>query len=409
MFGDVSARWQPEGEQVSTKTVFQRAKELRLRLAVNLFKRYLLGPEHSPGLPQVEAMLKTVLGRRLFEFIEIRTWVSWFDRSPSIPKRRTLRELDRVAQEGVRFLYSTGQTEYRLQIGFFEELVYGGLVACMAKVGRSKRLSSALNEALSEYVPLSAWHLQLDAVEVSAIAEGVGNLDWVAVKQLAAKRLMSFLSVLWGPRDGRIYELFASDLRLEWLAASADEREQLRASFDIFPKSSFIGSMDEPPVPAWSIIGVEADVADVHIHKALLAIAGDIDFLKAERLHAWAFDLASAGLVMHALAWTDRYTTFGLPVQSERLCWAALSTIFFDLQNDWDDRSVQAAMEHLRISWSPEVEKSLLDARASYLCEIRELGLDVDSLLAVAGHATHRHKLIYRKEPMTAVERPELR
>lgn len=409
MFDDVVVdRLQRVGADALTKSVLQRAKELRLKLAVNLFKRYLLRSEHVAGHPQVEPMLETVLGSRLFELIEIRTWVSWFDRSPSIPKRRTIRELDRVAQEGVRFVYAKEDTEHQLPSGFFEELVYGGLVSQMARVGRSKRLKSAVNEMVSEYVPLSAWHLHLDAVEVAGLAEGLGNLDWVYVRQLAAKRLMALLSLLWGPRDGLIYEFFASDLRLDWLVASGDEREQLRMSFDVFPKSSFVDSMRASPVPSWSIIGVEDDLAEVHIHKALLAIAADIGFLKAERLHAWAFDLASAGLAMHALAWTDRYTTFGLPVQSERLCWMTLSAMFFDLGGEWDEHHVKATMDHLRLGWSPEVEQSLLEGRASYLREIQELGLDVESLIAVARQSTDVHQLIYRKGAECALERPEL-
>lgn len=405
MFDDVVVeRLQRAGADVLTKSVFQLAKELRLKLAVNLFKRYLLGSEHVAGDPQVERMLQTVLGSRLFEFIELRTWVSWFGQSPSIPKRRTIRELDRVAEEGIRYVYATGHTEYRLPSGFFEGLVYGGLISKMASVGRSKRLRSAINEAVSEYVPLSAWHLHMDAVEVSALAEGLGDLDWIHIKQLAAKRLMSLLLLLWGPRDRIIYEFFASDLRLKWLAASAGERELIQRDRSVYSWSSFIDSMAVPPVPAWSFIGVESDLAEVHIHKALLAIAGDIDFLKAERLHAWAFDLASAGLVMHALAWTDRYTTFGLRVQSERLCWMTLSTMFFDLHEEWDDRNLKATMDHLCIPWSSEVEQSLLAGRASYMAEIHALGLDVASLIAVARHATDVHKLTYHQEAVDARE-----
>ena len=77
MFDEVVVeRSQREGVDGLTKSVFQRSKELRLKLAVNLFKRYLLGSEHVPGHPQVEPMLQTVQGSRLFELIEIRTWVS---------------------------------------------------------------------------------------------------------------------------------------------------------------------------------------------------------------------------------------------------------------------------------------------------------------------------------------------
>ena len=125
-------------------------------------------------------------------------------------------------------------------------------------------------------------------------------------------------------------------------------------------------------------------------------MAGDFDFLKAERKHAWAFDLATAALLMHALAWTDRYQTFGFRVESEQICWWTLSTMFFALHDDdWEARNVKATMNHLRIPWSDQLHQVLRDGRVSYLDEINDLGLDVASLVAVARYATDVHQLVY--------------
>lgn len=385
------------GSGVASDLIRQRTKRIRLKLAINLFKRYLLGAAHVADQPQVDQMLDTALGSRLFELIDSRTWESWFEQTSPLPKRRTIQALDCVAQEGIRVVYATGDAEFGLAPGFFVELVYGGLLSVMAKAARSKRVKATLGEVVAEYMPLSAWHLHMDAMEVSGLAEGLGNLHWTYAKKLAAKHLMSLLYLLWGPREGLIYRMFASNLRLQWNAASAEGREQLRGSLAMFPISYFNSRMTDAPQPMWSDIGIEADLAEVHIHKALLAMAGDFDFLKAERKHAWAFDLASAALLMHALAWTDRYQTFGFRLGSEQICWWTLSTMFFALHDvDWDARNVKATMNHLRIPWSEQLHQALRDGRASYVDEIHDLGLDVASLVAVARHATDVHQLVYR-------------
>lgn len=397
MFESVATTALSESCRVTSSVIRQRAQRNRLKVAVNLFKRYLLGTQHVAGNSQVDQLMATTLGSRLFELLDTRTWASWFESSSPVPKRRTVRALDEIAREGIRVVFPAGDAQFVLAPGFFEELVHGGLVSSMGKVSSSKRASAALSDAVARYEPLSAWHMHMDSMEIAALAEGMGDLDWAYVKALGAKRLMSILYRLWGPRAGAIYQLFASDLRLEWNAATADERLLLSSRRPIFPISNFTSLMREVPVPKWSSIGVEEDVAEVHIHKTMLALAGDVEFLKGERQTAWAFDLASAALAMHALAWADRYSTFGIRIEGEQICWWTFSWMFFALSEPSEDtRNVEATMSYLGLPWSGQLEQVLRDGRASYLRELNNLGLNVDDLVSVARHATDVHRLIYQ-------------
>lgn len=383
------------GCNMSSSRVREETKRIRLKLTINLFKRYVLGKTHVAGQPQVEEMQSSVTGSRLFELIDARTWINWFDPSSPIPKRKTVRALDQIAQAGIGIVYSTRDAEYRLAPNFFEELVHGGLLSAMTKAKKSKRTAAVLGDVVSQYQPLSAWHLHLDSIEVSSLSEGLGNLSWTQVKGLASTRLLSVLNALWGPRIGSIYSMFASNLKLEWDAASAEEREDLRSRFAIYPVSFFENEMSQVPCPDWSRIGVDPDLADVHIYKALLATAADFDFLKAERKHAWAFDLASAALAMLALAWTNRYLTFSLWVESEQICWWTFSAMFFaldEVEPEEVQRRFKATAKHLRLPWTKELHEVLLDGRRCYLNEINDLGLDAASVVAVARHATDVHR-----------------
>lgn len=382
------------GCNISSNCVREESKRIRLKLTINLFKRYVLGKTHVPGQPQVEEMQSSITGSRLFELIDARTWITWFDPSSPIPKRKTVRALDQISQAEIRVVYSSCGAECRLAPNFFEELVHGGVLSAMTKASKSKRTSAVLGEVVSQYQPLSAWHLHLDSIEVSSLSEGLGNLSWTHVKGLASTRLLSVLNALWGPRIGSIYTMFASNLKLEWDAASAGEREDIRNRFAIYPDSFFEYEMKDVPSPVWSTIGVDPDLADVHIYKALLAIAADFDFLKAERRHAWSFDLASAALAMLALAWTSRYLTFTLWVESEQICWWSFSAMFFaldEVEPEEVKRRFKATAKYLGLRWTEELNEVLLDGRRCYLNEINDLGLDVASIVAVARHATDVH------------------
>jgi hypothetical protein len=397
MFDVVKGSAWLDGTGVPSNLVRTRARKIRLKLAINLFKRYILGASHTAGDPQVDLLYETALGARLFELIDERTWASWFDDAAPVPKRRTIQVLDHVAAEGIRFTYTTGSSEYCLAPDFFQEMVHGGLVAAMGDVDRSKRLKLALSQAVEDYVPRSAWHLHLDAMEVSSLAEGLGSLPWWYVKGVAADRLMRILHRLWSPAGGAIYKSFASDFRLEWDAATLEQRQDIEKIAKRFSRTFVQHRMDTPPEPRWASIGIEDDAPACHVHKVLFAIAGDSEFFKADRLHPWAFDLATSALAMHALAWTDRFRAFGFRVESVRIYWQALSMIFFaPPARSWDEGFLRVAATHLQIPWSERLHQVLKDARHSYLNEIASLGVAIEELVSVARHATDVHRLVYR-------------
>jgi len=108
--------------------------------------------------------------------------------------------------------------------------------------------------------------------------------------------------------------------------------------------------------------------------------------------------LASSALAMHALAWSDRYKTFGFSLTEEQICWRFLSEMFFTLNNkrQFDHRGLNAAVSQLGLSWSRTLRRTLTEGRSSYGHEIAALGVDVPSILAVARHATKVHPLIYQ-------------
>lgn len=386
-----------EGERVSSASaIAKRSLQLRVTVAVNLFKRYLLGSAHLPGEHQTELIAKLPC-HLLFEVIEPRTWRAWFGDAPPIPKRLKLRALDAFSQEHLRVVSTRDGLERRLSPYFFYELVYGGLVAVMAKAASAKRTKEAVAAAAINYKPLSAWHLHMDAIEVSALATGVGDLSWVEVKRIAAKRLLELLDRLWSPRHGLIYQLFASDLRLRWTSSSDSEQQQIRAEYDRFPVSYFRSQMDDVPYPNWVDIGIDDDLADVHIYKALLAMVGAREFLKAERLHAWSMDLASAALAMNGLAWADRFRAFGPRLTGEQICWWTLSPMFFESGVfEWTHQNINATLKYLRLPDTEDVRQMIDAGRASYRDELSSLGINVESVVRVAKHATDMHPLVSR-------------
>lgn len=398
MFEVVRGELRCDGRARGPADIREQAIRLRFKLAINLFKRYVLGSTHMPDRPQVDEMLRSPAASRLFEVIDVRTWRSWFDSSSPIPKRKSVRALDLIAQESIRVTYTCSDLDYVLAPGFFAELVHGGLVSEMARAGGSKRARAALCAAVDQYVPLSAWHLHMDAIEVSGLAEDLGGLPWFYVKHVAAKRLMSLLYVLWAPRGGVIYRLFASGLRMRWNAASEEERVLLRERHTLVAGGYFDSRLRAVPFPNWSSIGVSGDLVEEHIYKALLAMAADPAFLVAERKHAWALDLASSALAMHALAWSDRYQTFGSSLTEERIFWRLLAEMFFTLKSSrhLDHRTLNAAMGHLGLPWSRTLRRTLQEGRSSYLNEIAALGVDLSAVLTVARHASDVHPLVYQ-------------
>lgn len=370
---------------------------LRMKVATNHFKRLLLGDRHEPGLHQENTTLNELAPRCKDVDITGKTWKSWFEEPQIIPRLKTIRTLDALASCAIRVVSKRYGEENALPSGFFVQLVHGGLVKKMLQASKSKHPLIALRDRAESYKPISALHLHLDAIEVSALSEGYGDIPWETVKRIGAERVLNILTERWGPQHGSIYSELFSDLRLKWDAATPDERSEIRKSLGRFSPDPFEGTLNAKAIPNWDIAGIEADVASQHIYKALFSLAADAKFLVADRLEAWSLDLATAALAMHSLAWTDRLTFFGPPISDELIYWCALEDLLFSTELiDTDNQDFVGAMSLCAAEWSMESFEVFLRARKIYHDELHEHGISVKEITEIAMQATKTHPLVLR-------------
>lgn len=265
------------------------------------------------------------------------------------------------------------------------------------KASKSKHPLISLRDRAESYKPISALHLHLDAIEVSALAEGYGDIPWETVKQIGAERILNILTDRWSPRHGSIYSELSSELRLKWDAASPEEQSEIRKNIARFRPDRFESIIKARAIPDWNITGIDADISSQHIYKALFSLAADSKFLVADRLEAWSLDLATAALAMHALAWTDRFTTFDQPISDELLFWCAFDDLMFRNESiDLDNRDFVGAMTKCNSDWSPESFGLFLSARETYHGELKEVGISASEVIDIAMQATQIHKLELR-------------
>jgi hypothetical protein len=184
---------------------------------------------------------------------------------------------------------------------------------------------------------------------------------------------------------------------LELDAANPEERIEIRKFYDRFKNDFFEKSLNARAIPDWNIAGIEADVSPLHIYKVLFSLAADSKFLVADRLAAWSLDLATSALAMHALAWTDRYTTFDQPISDELIFWCAFDDLFFKQESiDSDNQNFVGAMSRCNAKWGIDSFEVFLRARKTYLNELKDLGISESDVISTAMQATSVHPLIYR-------------
>ncbi len=362
---------------------------LRMKVAVNHFKHLLLGDLHISAVHQGTEVFKKLAERCRDVNIAEKTWRSWFEEPQVIPRLKTIRTLDALASCAIRVVSRRDGKEKALPSGFFGQLVHGGLVKRMMQASKSKHPIVALRDRAESYRPISPLHLHLDAIEVSALSEGYGKLSWETVKRIGAERILNILAERWGPRQGTVYAEFTSDLSLEWAEADADRRAEIRKGYARFKPDLFENALNKVPHPAWARTGIGADVSSTHIYKALFSLAADTRFLKADRLVTWSLDLATAALAMHALAWSDRYTTFDDLMPDELIYWIAFEEILFTSESlDGDNTEIVRAMLQLDAEWCVETFSIFNRAREIYQCQLAELGLTATEVLDIAMLAT---------------------
>ncbi len=369
-------------------------------MATNLFKRLLLKGLHIAGNPQVSAVFEALADAGCEQKISERTWQSWFSKSAVVPKLDKAKVLDAFSSNAIRVPGPRGTPANPLPDRTFSTLIHGGFVQTLTAPSRAKKLLPILLARTLEYEPLSPLHLHLDAMEISALTDGVGGIPWTVVKALGAERILDILAARWSPRHGTVYSEFSSDMALKWKTASEKERIEIRTSFARFKPDLFQYFMDKDPIPDWGKVGIEADIAGTHIYKALFAIGVDSRFLVADRLSVWSLDLATAAMAMHALAWTDRYDTFGAKVTEEMTYWGAFDALLFqDDEPSFDQFGLLPAMAFSPAEWSDDSESTLLLGRNSYRETLAELGTSASEVLANAMQGARAHPLVYTSRP----------
>ena len=389
----------------------RRRRRIRLRIATNLFKRFLLGDRHLGGEAQVSAVFNELASLGGSNLHTESTWASWFAEGSREPKRSKIQALDDVAQQSFKWTRPSDRASLRLPVRFFEELVFGGVLSTLTATTESKRLRSEVQARAARYEPLSAWHLHADALEISAQFDAFGELPWHDLKSIGATRVLELVNDLWKPRGGSIFKAFSSPLRLQWEDATPAQREEIwRPSAGLVP-DPFDRLMNCGAAPEWDRTGVRSDAAAIHVYKTLFSIAADTEFLVADRLAAWTLDLATAGLAMFALAWSHRYDTFGLHGEDEVIFWRALSAILFGTAEaeDFED-CMEVAMHRCDSSWPGDPFNVFRAAQQSYELEVTDIGLRRDELREFVflpwSNRPMRYQSSFRRSVPLATRRP---
>ena len=358
-------------------------RPLRQPIALNLLKWMVLGEEHLPGQNQAAAILHAIGTTKEGLSLEAKAWRAWFGKKPRRAHGSKIAPLDSY------FSANLHQPRWTLNLvephgHFFRDLIDGGLAASIMKPITTKEPDFTLLRRALSYKPLSRIHLHVDAIESAALSEDNGDASWEVVKATAAQRVLGLIHSRWSPRDGTVYSEFTSDLELRLQDAGADEQDRIRKRYERGKPNLFDIHLKRPPCPSWSMIGIEADIAPLNVHRMLLALAGDANFLVADRLQVWALDLVSAALAMHALAWTDRHTTHGGRMSHEMIYWRAFDAVFFSEEPEGATvDAIAAAFEVNKTEFTEAAADNLYRARESYWHLLGKLNIDRQSLRAL--------------------------
>jgi hypothetical protein len=267
---------------------------------------------------------------------------------------------------------------------FFADLVCGGLIRVLLQRTSSKQPLDVLRHRAAVYRPISPWHLHLDALETLAVSSGDGEVSGVELKRIAARRILSLLHSSWNPRNGGIYRQLSSDLAIIWSLANDEQRSVIADVYEKKFPGRFDIHMAAPAAPDWKFIGVEPDIASVHVHRLLFALAAAPDFLVADRFDIWCLELATAGVAMYALAWTDPHNTLKDKEQPEIVFWKAIEMLLLDnVTADLKLRTLRKAMRAARAPWSEAAGDVLLKAGEGYRESMRQNGVDLDQVAAL--------------------------
>lgn len=362
---------------------------MRQRAGINHFKKMLLGGRHCPGEHQTQLVMNEIVQLSGKRVLDPRTWQNWFNPEPPRARSDAIACLDQCAA----VLTNLG-TKRR---NFYQELIAGGLVRKLLEPTKSKSPEAALRQRAREYIPISNLHLHLDAVDVAALTVGNGSVDWETLKTIAAERIMELLHLLWNPRSGRIYSTFSSGLKLILDASNDSERAEMRRVMDAFTPPMFDLWVAKPPMPNAKAQSDLRDLSPNQVHRILLALAADTEFLCADRLEAWTLDLTSATLSLHALSWANRYEIFVRHLEPEAIYLDALESLFYR-DCDLEDllQFLLRAHELGRFKWNQESYEKLICARSIYDAFLSDLGISSAMAAAACMSCESVHPIILK-------------
>lgn len=373
------------------------SRRARFRVACNHFKHLVLGDSHVPNCPQTQALLEK-MSFHGFIFSDS-TWKSWFAENAPLPQPTKIEFLDEclIAVKNAQSATAVSRYSHHLGKGYLRDLIHGGLMAHLLAPTSALEPADLLTRRAQEYQPRSPLHLHWDAIDVAGWCEDIYGLSWSVVATIAADRVLQLLWERWSPRAGSLYPSLKSDLSLRWENSNEVERKEIKKGYDELHAGIFNRLMSEIAQPDWQRTGVSPDIPCEHIYKLLFALAAHPEFLVQDRLQAWALDLATSALAMHAVAWTDRYKTMALGSPPEQQYWWAFQSILFDPEpfEEMDDAGIALVIGSWKADWSEASLQVLSNARDTYWAELDDLGLEPPDICAGLMRTRERHPLIF--------------
>jgi hypothetical protein len=350
--------------------------ELRQPLALNHFKKAVLGARHRPGEPQVGDVMRAFAKVGMDGCLDPRTWTGWFNDPPRKARRDAVAKLDGYVEQSAGLSASTVLPQHEPRSTFYVDLIDAGLVEKLLRRTNAKPPIKPLLYGAYKYQPTSSSHLHLDALECAALAFEGGEVTCGELKALAAKRVLELIYERWKPGKGSIYKELSSSLKLHWNRSDDQMREEIRRGVARLIPDRFELRMNEAPSPDWMGIGVSEDFAPGDIHKVLFLLAADTKFLVDDRFDAWVIDLVSAGVAAYALAQTDPHASDIWGLSPTSIYWDGIRALFFaDEHNIGVEERLERLFSLVGGEFSEDVERNLFAARAKYSDWLESLGL----------------------------------
>jgi len=375
-------------------------RELRQPVAVNLFKWMVLGDRHVPGQHQAVEVQRAMSDAGAARCVDVRTWRGWFGETPRRARGTAIEALDSYA---AAHLHPPRWNLDAVEPGehFFGDLLDGGLLASLMQPIAMKQPRFALLRRALDYQPLSRIHLHLDAIESSALFDSKGVAPVQLVVATAATRVLELIHSRWSQRQGTVYSELTPDLESSEREADADEQMWIAQRFRGQRPDRLEARQPRVACPDWSLVDVESDIAPRNVYRLMLALAGDADFLVADRLHVWALDLVSAAVAMQALAQVEPCAVHHRRSRPELFYWRALASLFYSDEPDGAVvDAIAAAFDVNKTECTEAAIDSLFRARVSYRELLSKLYVDRRSLGSLVGMRSSGRLVVYCRPPL---------